>query len=135
MTEAPPVLVEGWMRSDGDGAVALLARRCSACGWCSWPPRAACPACASADLVDTELSGAASLHAVTVDRLGGLLGRPHLVGQAQMAEGTFVQGYVDAPVEEPPRVGTPLTVVAFELPWAGETALTYAFRPVEDTDA
>ena len=122
-------LVPGWMEATSDNRVRLLAQRCNACGTVYFPKTARCKRCSSKDLAEVAIGPEAELHSFTTDRIGGFLRRPHLVANVRFAEGAFVQGYMDGPIDEaPPVVGSMVDVVPFEVEVKGEPGLTYAFR-------
>jgi uncharacterized OB-fold protein len=126
-------IVPGWLRSASNGRLVLIGRRCLDCGVSFFPPAARCKSCGSSRGEESEFGPEAALHSFTVDRTGTFLGRPHLVGQAVFSNGAFVQGFVDAPIDAPPALDSPVALVPLEVPVprTEEKLVTYAFRPLE----
>jgi uncharacterized OB-fold protein len=124
-------IVNGWMRDAAGGRLVLVGQRCAECGVVTFPMTARCSACSSDRVTETTLGPDATLTSITVDRMGTFLGRPHLVGQVQFAEGTFVQGFVAAEIDEPPTVGAGIELVRFEILDRDEPLVTYGFKAKE----
>ena len=125
-------LVPSWMEATSDNRVRLLAQRCGACGTVYFPKTALCKRCSSRDVVEVRIGPEAELHSYTIDRMGGFLKRPHLVGNVRFPEGAFIQGYIDGSIEETPVIGSTVDLVPFEVEVKGEPGLTYAFRTRKD---
>ena len=124
-----PFIVEEWMGASPGGHVTLKGRRCGHCDVVLWPPVARCEACGGADLAPAELGPDAELHSITTDWTGTFLGYPHLVGQVRFPEGTFVQGFVAAPIDGAPAIGAAVRLVPFPVKVQGTELVTYAFEP------
>lgn len=125
-------IVPAWMRLAADGRrLQLVGQHCRSCGVTMFPRTARCKACGSADSSEVMLGPDATLHSVTLDGMGGLLGRPTLIGQIQFAEGPFVQGFVDAPLDAEPQIGSAIELVPFSVPAPGRegSLITYGFHP------
>jgi len=131
MAEDGTFIVDGWMAHSPGGRLHLTGQRCAECATYLWPPAACCKACGGQSLADIELGPEGALWAVTVDWIGSFLGRPNLVGQVCFPEGTFVQGFVVGNVDVPPKIGSPMELIPFEVPNRGGPLITYAFRAME----
>jgi uncharacterized OB-fold protein len=130
-TNDADLILDGWMRVIDDNRMQLLGARCEDCGIVAFPRPTYCPACSSDQLVEAILGPHGVLYSITVDRVGGFLRRPHVVGQVAFGDGPIVQGYVDAEIESPPAIGTAVEVVPFEVRDGEHAMVTYAFRAKE----
>ena len=129
--------VQEWIRPLADGRLRLVGQRCRACGTHAFPRTSSCKRCSSADLEESLLGPAATLHALTVDRSSPAKTRHAIVGQARFDAGVYVQGYVVGDVDALPRIGEVVEVVRYEfVPFDdGELVATYGFRPAEGRHA
>lgn len=126
------IILPAWIKAAPDSRLLqLIGQNCGQCGVTFFPRTARCKACGSANVSEFRLGPDAILHSITTDETGTFLGRRHLVGQVQFREGAFVQGFVDAPLDREPTIGSPVELVPFDVPAPGGegTLVTYAFRP------
>jgi uncharacterized OB-fold protein len=133
--QTPGIIVPEWMEfADAEKRrMRLRASRCRSCATHTFPPVDACPKCSAQDVEDARIGPDAELYTYTI--LTRPPGYPDiataLIGQARFAEGPIVTGWVDGDPANPPPVGTPIEVVAYDLPDSNGSgvAVTYAFRP------
>ena len=113
-------------RLDRD-AGCLVGSRCATCGSCSWPGRAVCQRCGSADAERAPLASAGRLvthTTVWISRPG--LEAPFTLGQVELPEGILVFGHIRG-IEESDRVPLP---VALQLAPDAAAIPPFWFEPV-----
>jgi len=104
---------------------ALLGSECNECGRLSWPGRAICQTCGSADVHDAALAREGELitfSTVRVPRPG--LETPYELGQVLLADGVRVFGHLRSMAE--PHSGDPVRLVVAD---AQDAVPPYWFEP------
>ncbi len=122
----------------------LIASRCAACGALSFPSQESCPRCTGRDVEETLLSRRGTLWTWTIQRFPppsppytGTPDRDHHVpfgvGYVELPEGIRVEGRLTQNDPAKLEIGMEMELTLEEFTdAAGETRLTFAFRPVED---
>lgn len=116
-------------RFDWDAA-RLVGSRCERCGTVSWPGRAICHRCGSADTAEIVLGQRGSLvtHTTVWVPLPGLEA-PYTLGQVDLPEGVRVFAHIRK-LREDTLVPSPVTLVRAEEP---ESIPPFWFEPTEAT--
>ena len=123
-------------------APVLLGSDCRRCGTVTFPRQGACPRCTSTDVRDRRLARRGTLWTWTVQRFrpksppyAGDQGdefEPYGVGYVELAGEVRVEARLTEADPERLHIGMPMELVLMPAP-GGNGAVTYAFRPVDDS--
>ena len=109
----PYTRVSGFARHLKDGY--LMASRCKACGTTSFPPRADCEACMSADFAFAEVTGKATVHTFTkiiAAPTGFEDVAPYIVGVVDLEEGgRALAWFGESIAEDAVKIGMEVQIV------------------------
>ena len=119
----------------------LIGSECRACGVVAFPAQSSCAACTSSDVTERRLARRGTLWTWTIQcfppKSPPYAGdpdafEPYGVGYVELAGEVRVEGRLTEADPERLRIGMPMELVL--MPAAGGNgAVTYAFRPVEDS--
>jgi uncharacterized OB-fold protein len=129
-----------------DGAPQLIGSRCGACGEVAFPIQDACPSCTARDTEEVPLSRRGTLWTWTVQHFPppppyiGPADResfePYGVGYVELAEGIRVEGRLTE--SDPAKLSIGMEMELVLLPFVrdeeGNDRMTFAFRPVDDSN-
>ena len=128
-TGTPPVNLETQAFWDATAEHRFLLRRCTACGFAIWYPRALCPDCGSVDTEWVEASGRGTIYTFSTTRRGQGRWRdvtPYVLAYVELEEGPRVLTNIVGADPDTLRIGQ-----AVEVTWddTGEGPALYRFRP------
>jgi uncharacterized OB-fold protein len=119
----------------------LIGSECRACGVVAFPAQRSCAACTSSDVTERRLARRGTLWTWTIQcfppKSPPYAGdpdefEPYGVGYVELAGEVRVEARLTEADPERLRIGMPMELVLVPAP-GGNGAVTYAFRPVEDS--
>ena len=119
----------------------LIGSECRVCGVVAFPAQSSCAACTSSDVTERRLARRGTLWTWTIQcfapKSPPYAGdpdefEPYGVGYVELAGEVRVEARLTEADPERLRIGMPMELVLMPAP-GGNGAVTYAFRPVDDS--